>query len=155
MATQEQPTDPNLKRILDGFTINWMNMRDGETGKIMWEEKSWPKDWKEKEVAAYVPKAILKCREVSRELNFSSTEVIHKFRLEQKLFVHGQCLEDWHFDFGFVIPGSTNSWQSVIEAAGEGNMLPAEAISGNVVIQTTFLDGNTVINQSLVRIYYV
>eukprot|EP00976_Prorocentrum_cordatum_P083048 1185084-Prorocentrum_minimum.AAC.1 len=37
------------------------------------------------------------------------------------------CAAEWHFDFGFVIPGSTNSWQSTIEAADEQDMLnPAE-----------------------------
>lgn len=32
---------------------------------------------------ARVPKRILKCRVVSREMNFSSVEPIEKFRLEQ------------------------------------------------------------------------
>lgn len=30
----------------------------------------------------------------------------------------------WRFHFGFVIPNSTNSWQTVQEAAGEGRMFP-------------------------------
>lgn len=43
--------------------------------------------------AARVPKKILKCKAVSRELNFSSSEKLEKFRLEQKVFFKGQCLE--------------------------------------------------------------
>ena len=43
--------------------------------------------------AARVPKKILKCRAVSRELNFSSQEVMEKFRLEQKVLFKGRCLE--------------------------------------------------------------
>lgn len=43
--------------------------------------------------AARVPKKILKCKSVSRELNFSSSEKLEKFRLEQKVFFKGQCLE--------------------------------------------------------------
>lgn len=35
---------------------------------------------------------------------------------------------EWRFDFGFVIPGSTNTWQSTIEAAGEGKMIPADIL---------------------------
>ena len=31
----------------------------------------------------------------------------------------GRCLEEWNFEFGFVIPESTNTWQSLIEAAPE------------------------------------
>ena len=39
------------------------------------------------------------------------------FRLEQRVFFQGQCIEEWKFEFGFVIPGSTNSWQQTIEGA--------------------------------------
>ena len=54
---------------------------------------------------ARVPKKILKCKSVSREINFSSDQQMEKFRLEQKVFFKGNCLEEWFFDFGFVIPG--------------------------------------------------
>jgi hypothetical protein len=33
---------------------------------------------------------------------------------------------EWFFSFGFVIPGSTNSWQQVIEAAPKDEMMSAE-----------------------------
>ena len=39
----------------------------------------------EEEHEARVPKKILKCRAVSREINFSSIEPMEKFRLEQKV----------------------------------------------------------------------
>ena len=39
----------------------------------------------EQEHEARVPKKILKCRAVSREINFSSIEPMEKFRLEQKV----------------------------------------------------------------------
>ena len=35
---------------------------------------------------------------------------------------------EWYFDFGFVIPGSTNTWQSLIEAAPESQMMPANVL---------------------------
>ena len=37
-------------------------------------------------------------------------------------------LLEWFFSFGFVIPGSTNSWQQLIEAAPEAEMMPAEVL---------------------------
>lgn len=43
--------------------------------------------------AARVPKKILKCKAVSRELNFSSEQEMTKFRLEQKVMFKGKCLE--------------------------------------------------------------
>ena len=38
---------------------------------------------------------------------------------------HSPFPAEWKFDFGFVMPGSTNSWQQTIEAAGGSRMLPA------------------------------
>ena len=35
---------------------------------------------------------------------------------------------EWYFEFGFVIPDSTNTWQSIIEAAPEGQMMPANVL---------------------------
>lgn len=43
--------------------------------------------------SARVPKKILKCKAVSRELNFSSEQEMTKFRLEQKVMFKGKCLE--------------------------------------------------------------
>lgn len=44
-------------------------------------------------VVARVPKKILKCKAVSREINFSSKESMDKFRLEQKVYFKGKVLE--------------------------------------------------------------
>ncbi len=67
------------EKILEGFRLNWMNLRDADTGKILWqgnEDLSVP----DTEHEARVPKKILKCRAVSREINFSSMEPMEKFR---------------------------------------------------------------------------
>ncbi|XP_028922834.1 retinal rod rhodopsin-sensitive cGMP 3',5'-cyclic phosphodiesterase subunit delta isoform X3 [Ornithorhynchus anatinus] len=85
--------DERATHILRGFKLNWMNLRDAETGKILWqgtEDLSVPGV----EHEARVPKKILKCKAVSRELNFSSAEQMEKFRLEQKVYFKGQCLEE-------------------------------------------------------------
>ena len=42
---------------------------------------------------ARVPKKILKCRSVAREINFSSKETMERFRLEQRVLFKGRCLE--------------------------------------------------------------
>lgn len=44
-------------------------------------------------VIARIPVAILKCSAVSREINFSSVEEIAQFRLEQRVFLDGSCIE--------------------------------------------------------------
>lgn len=140
--------------ILKGFKLNWMNLRDADSGKVLWQgsdDLSVP----DQEHEARVPKKILKCKAVSRELNFSSEQEMTKFRLEQKVMFKGKCLEEWYFDFGFVIPSSTNTWQSLIEAAPESQMMPANVLNGNVVIETKFFDGDLLVSTSKVRVYYV
>ncbi|XP_067006791.1 retinal rod rhodopsin-sensitive cGMP 3',5'-cyclic phosphodiesterase subunit delta [Anabrus simplex] len=145
---------PKSEDIMKGFQVNWMVLRDADTGKILWQgyqDLSIP----DLEHEARVPKKILKCRAVSREINFSSVEPMEKFRLEQKILFKGRCLEEWFFEFGFVIPNSTNTWQSMIEAAPESQMMPANVLNGNVVIETKFFDDDLLISTSRVRLYYV
>ena len=105
-----------------------MNMRNAATGEIMWESADWGEDMFEVLKDAVVPKHILKCEAVSREINFSSREEMEHFRLVQKVFLQGTCMEEWRFEFGFVIPGSTNSWQNTIHAAAASEMLPANLL---------------------------
>uniref|UniRef100_A0A915ANI5 GMP phosphodiesterase delta subunit domain-containing protein n=1 Tax=Parascaris univalens TaxID=6257 RepID=A0A915ANI5_PARUN len=74
------------EKIMTGFKLNWMNLRDAESGKVLWQSTE---DLAEpsKEHEARVPKNILKCRTISREINFTSSEKIEKFRLEQRVFL--------------------------------------------------------------------
>ena len=53
----------------------------------------------DEEHEARVPKKILKCRAVSREINFSSIEPMEKFRLEQKVRNAGFCRSFNHLSF--------------------------------------------------------
>jgi GMP-PDE, delta subunit len=70
---------------------------------------------------------------------------MQQFRLEQRVYFKGtiiegrndiECIEhiqstfylEWSFSFGFVIPGSTNTWQSLIEAAAANQMIPANLL---------------------------
>merc|ERR1712166_1129106 len=140
-------------KIRDGFQINWMNMKDGETGVLHWESTEIQATAEEEQVA-HIPKAIILCNAVSREINFSSVQLVNQLRVKQRVLFNGNCIEEWNFDFGFVIPGSTNTWQSVIEAAGEGKMIPPEVLSGNLVIETHFLDGEACVCTSSLRIFY-
>merc|ERR1719152_905240 len=113
-------------------------MRDASTGTIMWEHHEW--DSTKPETEARVPRDILNCRQVSREINFSSAEMMNSLRLVQTVIFNGSHLEEWNFSFGFVIPNSTNTWQQTIESAEEEEMITAEVASGNIVIDTTFYE---------------
>ena len=113
--------------IMKGFKLNWMNLRDAESGKILWQSGENLSD-PSMDHEARVPKRILRCKSVSREINFSSEEAMENFRLIQTVYLRGEPIEEWDFQFGFVIPGSTNTWQSIIEAAPENQMIPASQL---------------------------
>ena len=151
----EVSSHPKAQEILAGLRINWMNMRDGQTGREIWVSANWDDYMFEREIKENIPKEILDCRIVSREINFRSREMLNEFRIEQRVYFCGNCIEEWFFKFGFVIPGSTNTWQQVIHAAPKSKMLSAEELSGQVTFETSFYDGNFFICKNLVRIYYV
>jgi retinal rod rhodopsin-sensitive cGMP 3',5'-cyclic phosphodiesterase subunit delta len=163
---------------------NYMKMGDAETGDVLWEQTNWcgvgvrrrparvdharppvpcplfpaflhrPRSMFERVLEAHIPARVLSCRAVFRELSFSSVELMHKFRMRQRVLLRGTCIEAWDFDVGFVIPGSTNTWEQVIEAAPPEQMLPAAVLSGNVEIETSFIDGELIVAKGLVRVYY-
>lgn len=152
---EDEPRNiPSVKDLVNGFKVNWMVLRDADSGKIVWQsfrDLSVPGV----EHEARVPKGILKSRAITREINFSSAEEMTDFWLKQKILFKGRCLEEWCFIFGYVMPNSINTWQSLIEAAPESQMMPAFVLNGNVVIETEFLDSEILVSTSKVRLYYV
>ena len=138
--------------IMAGFRIDWMNMTDATTGEVLWEDNEWGELLAERDI--HIPARILQCRAVSREFQFSSVEMLEGLRLEQRIFMRGSLMEEWFFQFGFVIPNSTNTWQQTIEAAEESKMIPAAALNGNVLIETSFFDEDLLVCKTLLRVYY-
>ena len=49
----------------------------------------------DQEHEARVPKKILRCKAVSREINFSSQEELGNLRLEQRVHFKGRLMEGW------------------------------------------------------------
>ncbi|KAI9356019.1 retinal rod rhodopsin-sensitive cGMP 3',5'-cyclic phosphodiesterase subunit delta [Zopfochytrium polystomum] len=142
-----------MDSIDDEFTVNSITLRSAHTGATLWTS---PGGWTRSptststERVARLPAAVLAQRAVSAEVCFTAGRggaAMDALRVEQRVAVGGVAVEDWRFDFGFVIPGSTNTMQNVIEAAeGEGAMIPVEVLR--------FFDGDRLLSQSFVRIYY-
>ena len=107
-----------------------------------------------REQVAHVPASILDCKAVTREIVFYSSEEMRDFMVEQRVFYMETCIETWEFKFGFVIPGSTNSWEQTIVAAKKEDMIPHYMLNGNVKIETRFYDGPLFVSASVVRIFY-
>ena len=80
---------------------------------------------------------MLKSNSVANMIVFSTKEKIDNLNLMQNMYLCGEKIETLRFDFGFVIPGSTNSWEQTI-VADEGHVMPADILSGNLVCETIF-----------------
>lgn len=133
-----------------------MNMRDATNGRLMWRSADWDvAEMFTREISEEIPRDILQCRAVSREIVFSSAVEMNNFRLEQRVYFQGVCIEEWRFTFGYVMAGSRNSWQQTIDAAPPSEMLPAEVLSGNVVFETAFFDDKEFLCKNSIRIFYV
>ena len=117
------------------------------------QEKQWG-NLLDKELVAHIPARILQCRYVAREVCFASTELIEDLSVVQEVYLSDSIIERWTFHFGFVIPNSENTWQSIIESAGDSAMLPPELLSGYVVIKSIFCNGEEEVFSSCVRVYY-
>jgi retinal rod rhodopsin-sensitive cGMP 3',5'-cyclic phosphodiesterase subunit delta len=139
-----------IDKIKEGFKINWMKMKDASTGKVMWECHGYDLSKNNNE---NLPKEILECSEIVREINFSSKEVIENLELIQNFFLNGELIESSRFLFGFVIPNSTNNWEQIIESKGE--MIPYYILSGNLNVETTFLSNGNIIANNMITIYYI
>lgn len=68
--------------------------------------------------------------------------------------MQGKTVEHLVYNFGFVIPNTTNSWDQVIDA-DVGNVFPAEVLSGNLTVDTFFLQGEDCFAKTKYRIFYV
>ena len=152
MKVDNTELDENLLKIKQGLKINHMQMKDGTNGKVLWESKDW--DIHSKSHIEKFTKELLKCKVVIRNVNFSSTEQIEDLELLQNFYLMGELLETSRFKFGFVIPGSTNDWEQIIEAKEDG-VLPAEILSGKLHVETLFLCQNKVLWKNKSIIYYV
>ena len=144
--------DESFEKIKNGFKINLIQMKDGDSGKMMWDCKDW--DLSSPNQTVKISKELLKCKIIKRNVNFSSVEKIEDLELIQNFYLMGELFESSRFKFGFVIPNSTNDWEQIIEAKEDG-VLPAEVLSGKLHVETYFLCQGRIIVKNKILIYYV
>ena len=149
---QEEEEIIELSRMKQGFKVNHMQMRNGDTGEVMWQVNSW--DLTKEFHTENITKNLLKCKKIIRNVNFSSEEKIEDLELIQNFYLMGELFESSRFKFGFVIPGSTNDWEQIMIAKEDG-VLPAEVLSGKLQVETLFLVQGNILYKNRILIYYV
>lgn len=155
-VSQDTPKDINIvsdiNLIRKGFKINHLTMKDGQDGKIMWVSSSINLDNDTGE--EHLPKEILDCSSVTREINFTSEHAIKDLELIQNFYLCGQLIEDSNFHFGFVMPKSTNNWEQTIIARPPEEMMSHYVLSGNLVVETLFRTEGKILAQNRLTIFY-
>ena len=149
---QEEDEIIELSKMKKGFKVNHMQMRNGDTGEVMWQVNSW--DLNKEFHTENITKNLLKCKKIIRNVNFSSEEKIEDLELIQNFYLMGELFESSRFKFGFVIPGSTNDWEQIMIAKEDG-VLPAEVLSGKLQVETLFLVQGSILYKNRILIYYV
>lgn len=154
----EQQT--KVHNFLHNFKILSMTMSDAYNKKnVLWSSKDefnniYNLHTTQQIIDIRLSKSILKLQAVSRCMIFSVSESISKFSIIQYIEYNDNIIETWSFNFGFVIPNSTNEWDNIIEKENKSIMKP-EQLSGQLYIRTVFYDDNIELCKLNIRIFYV
>jgi len=77
-----------LSPEMEGFRINWMTLWDGENpARVFWRTDSWDMNVEMRDETFDAD--ILKCACISRQIDFTSMHAIQKFKIMQKVYLHG------------------------------------------------------------------
>jgi retinal rod rhodopsin-sensitive cGMP 3',5'-cyclic phosphodiesterase subunit delta len=149
-------TDPRAAELLDGFALQELRMRSvggPGGGAVLWQagHLDMAALWSV-EMEAHLPATTLACATVARQVVFSSRHLMRHFFMVQRVFVGEHPVEHHEFDFGFVMPGSTNTFERIVDADEE--MLPLDQLSGNLVVETQFWDKDVFLASCVVRVFY-
>lgn len=110
----------------------------------------------EEEIQISIPKTLLGYSKVRRCLAFCSRCEIKKLKMVQKVYFKGSVLEKCEFDFGFVIPGSTNNWEQILEIDNEAEspVFDEDKLNGDITVETSFYEHEDLLCKTRCRIYY-
>ena len=89
---------------------------------------------------------------MSTIIEFGSVPIRKKLNLEHFVYFKSNIAEVFRFKFGFVMPETENSWDNIVEVK---DPLPVSVLSGNVVLETRFKDGEDELLVSRMKIVYV
>lgn len=132
---------------------NWIKLRNGENGNIIWQEA---KDFSDPSQMheATLPTNILEIKAIHREINFSTVEELKNFRMVHAAKFKGKLLEQLSYTMGAFKAGTTNTIINIIESAPESQMMPAKVLNGKTCIETDFYDENDKFATSSIKLFY-
>ena len=86
---------------------------------------------------------------------FKSLELIQKvISFSSQMYLHDTLIEVHKFKFGFVIPNTENSWENIIIARPKAEMIPAEVLSGNLIVESEFFNNEKNVYKFKAQVFY-
>ena len=151
-------------KLISGYRTHSITLRSMDTGDVLYEStrffRSFIKsrgaidDYRcDVEKKFVLPKRTLNYRSVLCSVIFSSEESIQNLNCVSDVYLGGAFLERWNTTFGFVIPGSTNTWEMCF-VRSDTDFVSSSVSSGNVVIDSLLRDGEMPIKQFKLRLFY-
>lgn len=104
-------TSKLAREIVKGFYICSLSMKDKTTNDdiLSLNGNDFDSIFVE-ELTVHTTKKLFMCETIMRYIVFKSQSEIKDLKMVQKTYLDGSVLERLDFNFGFVIPGSTNTW---------------------------------------------
>jgi retinal rod rhodopsin-sensitive cGMP 3',5'-cyclic phosphodiesterase subunit delta len=143
----------DLNKIRKGFKINHILLKNTKN-EVIWKSEF---DLTVKLNKEELPGEILECKNVTREINFSSEEEIDSLELVQDFYYNDELIDSSRFSFGFVMPNSNNCWEQTIEVNPNTNLLMVHdgVRGGNLVAESIFFSKTNIISKNKTILYYV
>lgn len=149
LSLSSQPT-PALR-------ITSIRNTDQASGSELWRDDGW--DCKGSGTVSrtvQVSSAVLLSRCVVREFEFATARGATALRLEERFWLHDQLVSTEHYAFGMAFPNSTHTWStSMVDETPDGRRLDPAAVSGHVVVEALFFDGDNALCRIVMRVLYV
>ena len=140
--------ESNAAAILENFTIDAMKFSDGETGQMFWCSSELVGSLQQLSAGAVdlrLPVAMAMCPAIVREITFSSVEVIRNLIIHERVWVADCVTHERMFEFGLVIPKSTNTWSTVAYADPHETPHEPEECIDQIVLELQVLTGQALL----------
>lgn len=151
-------------KLNNGYHAHSITIRSMDTGEVLFESTSFFRSFVKSrttlddfrcdvEKKLVLPKRTVSSRAILCSLTFSSEESIQNFNCSTDVYLAGTFLEHWDTSFGFVIPGSTNTWETCI-VRSDTEFVEPYISSGNVIIDSVLRDGELPLRQFKIRLFF-
>ncbi|CAH1731768.1 retinal rod rhodopsin-sensitive cGMP 3',5'-cyclic phosphodiesterase subunit delta-like isoform X1 [Aphis gossypii] len=151
-----QCTMPRIPEELPyGFHINWINLVDNDTGTVLWHTNdNYAVSGNKYMITVTMPKKVLDCRALTRTISFTSMHRIDHLKMRHRELVSLQCVHEWVSDFGIVLPNLNETWETTFINKEGISSSSTNFLSGDLVIETSFYNGDKFIGSTHILLYF-